>query len=298
MKEKQKKRYLYIALTVILIIGLALLIPAVKADSGFDSSYGGGSSSGGYSGGGSYDAGGSGGGDLIFLLIRLLSYLPPWISIPSIIAIIVFLVIISTKKDKTNGDNRYKHSSSVVTTINHETEMPTEQIQSIITDFNKEEFLQARFKDYVDIQNAWMYFDYDKLRTKLTDELYNQYEMQLDTLKVKNQQNVMEKITYHDAMITNVTEENNQITVVLEMKVSFYDYIVQDKQVVRGNKHKKIYMHYELTFVSNKQAPSTCPNCGAKLTDKASQKCPYCNSTISNVSKDWVLSKKEAKYQR
>lgn len=297
MKDKQKKRYLYIALTIILIIGIALLIPVVNADSGFDSSYDGG---GGYSGGsygGSYGGGYS--GDSIGVALDLFSiffYLPPWLSIPLAIAFFITIVIVSIKIEKEAKNRQQK--PLITTLLNHQSELPDQKVQSIINDFNKEQFLQARFKDYVDIQNAWMYFDYDKLRTKLTDELYNQYEMQLDTLKVKNQQNVMEKITYHDAMITNVTEENNQITVVLEMKVSFHDYIVQDKQVVRGNKHQKIYMHYELTFVSNKQAPSTCPNCGAQLTDKASQKCPYCNSTISNVSKDWVLSKKEAKYQR
>ena len=143
-----------------------------------------------------------------------------------------------------------------------------------------------------------MNFEYEKLRTKLTDELYNQYEMQLQTLKVKNEQNVMESFNYLDSMITDIKEENNQITVTMELKVAFYDYIVQNHQVTRGNKHRKIYMHYELMYVCNKTTPDTCPNCGAKLTNKASQTCEYCGSTIAKVSKDWVLSKKEAKDQQ
>ena len=92
-------------------------------------------------------------------------------------------------------------------------------------------------------------------------------------------------------------EENNQITVTTELLVAFYDYITKDHQIVRGSKTKKIYIHYELAYVCNKTTPDICPNCGAKLTDKASQRCDYCGSMIAQVSKDWVLSKKEAKEQ-
>ena len=53
-----------------------------------------------------------------------------------------------------------------------------------------EEFKALVFEKYKDIQIAWMNFDYNTLRSKLTDELYNQYAMQLDTMKVKNEQNI------------------------------------------------------------------------------------------------------------
>ena len=52
---------------------------------------------------------------------------------------------------------------------------------------SKEEFKKERYNDYVSIQEGWMNFNYQLLRDKLTDELYNQYEMQLETLKTKNQ---------------------------------------------------------------------------------------------------------------
>lgn len=49
----------------------------------------------------------------------------------------------------------------------------------------------------------------------------------------------MESFNYLDSMITDIKEENNQITVTMELKVAFYDYIVQNHQVTRGNKHRK-----------------------------------------------------------
>lgn len=182
--------------------------------------------------------------------------------------------------------------------LNHNNEISSDKLQNILNISNKKAFLLARYQDYIDIQNAWMNFDYKKLRTKLTDELYNQYEMQLQTLKVKDEQNIMESFNYIDSMITDIKEENNQITLKIELLVSFFDYIVKNQKVVRGSKNKRIYIHYELVYVCNRKNQNICPHCGAKLTDKASQKCEYCGSIIVQVSKDWILSKKETKEQR
>ena len=282
MKQNKKKK-IWLALVVIAVImAIILIIPAVNADSGFDSSYDAGSPS------GSYGSTGDGSLDLIFTIIELLFYLPPWLSIPVLIGIVV-CVILSVKSSEKKQRNNMK--------LNHSKEISLEQVNNILKDFEKEKFLQDRYQDYLDIQNAWMNFDYEKLRAKVTDELYNQYEMQLQTLKVKNEQNIMESFDYIDSIITGITEENNQITVTTELLVAFYDYITKDHQIVRGSKTKKIYIHYELAYVCNKTTPDICPNCGAKLTDKASQRCDYCGSMIAQVSKDWVLSKKEAKEQ-
>ena len=38
---------------------------------------------------------------------------------------------------------------------------------------------------------------------------------------------------------------------------------------------------------------NSCINCGAPITDAASQVCPYCDSVIVRGSKDFVMAKKE-----
>lgn len=47
---------------------------------------------------------------------------------------------------------------------------------------------------YRQLQVAWMNFDYDKIKELVSDEMYNMYVNQLETLKVKNQKNMMEEI--------------------------------------------------------------------------------------------------------
>lgn len=282
-----------LATTLVMILLILLIIPTVNADSGFDSSF---DTGGSWSGGSSWDTSSSWDSGSNYYSSSSngnLSMSGAIIILAIVVITVPTLIAIESAKEKKNP-----HILLNMKKLDHKKEVSIDKIKTLIPDYNAQEFLQARYQDYIDIQNAWMNFEYEKLRTKLTDELYNQYEMQLQTLKVKNEQNVMESFKYLDSMITDIKEENNQITVTMELKVAFYDYIVQNHQVTRGNKHRKIYMHYELMYVCNKTTPDTCPNCGAKLTSKASQTCEYCGSTIAKVSKDWVLSKKEAKDQQ
>lgn len=291
----KKKSYILLP-TIIVILLTLLVIPTVKADSGFDSSF---DTGGGWSGGSSWGSGSSWDSGSNYYSSSSsnddTSINGAVLILAIVILIVPTLIAIETARGK---QNKSSNILSNMKKLDHRKELSIDKIKALIPDYNAQEFLQARYQDYIDIQHAWMNFEYEKLRTKLTDELYNQYEMQLQTLKIKNEQNVMESFNYLDSMITDIKEENNQITVTMELKVAFYDYIVQNHQVTRGNKHRKIYMHYELIYVCNKTTPDTCPNCGAKLTSKASQTCEYCGSTIVKVSKDWVLSKKEAKDQQ
>ena len=205
------------------------------------------------------------------------------------------IVVIGIK----NSNQKNTSSNSIDSfSIDHSDEVPDDEIKKIISDFNRDIFFKERFNDYVVIQNAWTNFDYDTLRGILTDELYNQYVMQLDTLKIKNQRNVMSGFEYRGAKITKVVNMNNQIMVKLEMIVSFYDYIAQGKVIVRGNSNVKVIQHYEMTFVCGMNKLDTCPNCGAKLEGNASNKCDYCGSIVSGLSDKWVMSKKESKRQK
>ena len=278
----------------------------VKADSGFDSSY----DSGGWDSGGSDWGGSDWGGssswswgdhdydsstyygnssvdfkDFFIVCIMVISFV--------ILTKIIFVIV-----QKLCRKLRLLIVSRISILLEHSKEISDNEVKAIIPNFDKKLFLNERYQNYLDVQDAWMNFDYDKLRSLLTDELYNQYKMQLETMKLKREVNIMKDFKYNDSMITNITCENNQIAVTIELICSFKDYIEYNKKVLRGSNTRSILQHYEMIFVCNLEDKlDKCPNCGSEVNQDASQTCKYCNSVIAKVSDKWVLSKKESKEQ-
>ena len=275
---------------VICVLSIGLTF-SVRADSGWDGGYdGGGYSGGGYSGGwdsyydtdwGSDSSSGS----------WNLSGLPedPPLSTKIIVglSLITLAILIwsttlrSSKKDYSKGDSYYDISDV--------------ELQKYLPDMTVSKLKEILFKDFVDIQDAWMNFDYDKLRELCSDELYNSYVAQLDALKLKNGKNVMSGYTEIKSAITSIKDEAGVLAVKVYLIASFKDYVIDTKteEVIRGNKKGFVINHYIMTFVKGKDEIATkCPNCGAELKDSASSVCEYCRATISKTTYNFVLSKK------
>lgn len=300
MKDRKNKNILtalLVSLLLILSIGNRVI-----ADSGFDTSYDSGSSS-------SYDSGwsssssssydydddyhysGSGGGSGSIGTLIL------------VIIIIIVIVAISNSSGGNNGgssgitptDDGDDNASNVTAELSGVT---IKKIKKLIPDFDLDSFKLQAFGIYKNLQKAWMDFDTDTIRDIVTDEMFNMYSMQLDTLRAKKQQNIMSSIKLHKFVITDIKEENNMVSITTNMSISMYDYIVnkETKQVLRGSSSTKVNNYYEMTFVRDKESGEKvekCPSCGAPVNMNASGKCPYCGTTIVVKAKDFVLSKKE-----
>lgn len=159
-------------------------------------------------------------------------------------------------------------------------------------------FLSDRYNDFLEIQKAWMNFDYDKLKELLTDELYNQYIMQLDTLKNDYRRNIMNDFKLNGYRILDAYCDNQILTIKMELDCSFHDFIEKFWYVSRGNTNIIINHVYELTFVCNlADKGEFCPNCGSKI-DKQKNRCSYCGGIFSNIANKWVMSNKMSKVQR
>ena len=283
---------------IILVVVLTLSVAAtwlyanpvdVATDSGFDTSYDGGS--GGYSGGGSSwsssgDSSGSSNNNLeewkkLSTPEKLLTLMPLWLFI--IISIWIYVWI-------------YRDSPRSLS-LNKNKAITEEEFSKYIKDETMEQFILNRYQDYLAIQYAWMEFKYDMLSNKTTNELYNQYQMQLETLKTKGQKNVMKEFLYVDGMITSVSKVNNQTTVTVEIVTKFYDYIINEKNqvIIRGNDSKKVSMHYRMVFIKNNslKLKTHCPKCGAELKNTSTNVCEFCRTKITKETEEWLLAEKE-----
>lgn len=286
--NKLKKVTIYLILFLTLVVGAnTIKITKVDADSGFDSSY----DSGGSSWGGSssswdsssrWDSSDSSSGSgkpasLTSLMIVVVLF------------IVVFVIENEISKRKTEKKQIIKSK-----------DMDLDLISKIDPNLNLYEFKNEAFNIYKDVQEAWMNLDDGKIRTLTTDELYNMYSMQLDTLRVKNEKNIMKEINLVTASLTNLKIENNIETATVIMTVNCYDYIVDSQnKVVRGNDKNKIEITYELTYIKSVgEKVNKCPNCGAEINDDNSTTCEYCRAIITRNTSKWVLSKKQSLNQR
>jgi len=286
--NKLKKITIYLILFLTLVVGAnTIKITKVDADSGFDSSY----DSGGSSWGGSSDSwdsssswdssdSSSGSGEPASLTSLM---------IVVVLFIVVFVIENEISKRKTEKKQIIKSK-----------DMDLDLISKIDPNLNLYEFKNEAFNIYKDVQEAWMNLDDGKIRTLTTDELYNMYSMQLDTLRVKNEKNIMKEINLVTASLTNLKIENNIETATVIMTVNCYDYIVDSQnKVVRGNDKNKIEITYELTYIKSVgEKVNKCPNCGAEINDDNSTTCEYCRAIITRNTSKWVLSKKQSLNQR
>lgn len=280
--KKIIKKFLILLLVIIPFLCLA----PVKADSGWDSDY---------DSGGSWDSGGSDWGSSNDWDYSSSSSSSSSSGEGSIFSLIFFLIVFTvvivyiSKTPKNLSINNKGSNGPIYNDISEE------QIKKFLPDEDLGYLKNIAFKKFVDIQNAWSDFEYDKLRELCTDELYNSYITQLDTLKLKFGKNVMKDFEQHVIKITGITEEAGNIIVKVYLKVSFYDYVINTNtnQVTRGTDQRKITNNYIMTFVKAKgKTEGKCPNCGAPIKGNTSSKCEYCDSTLITDSKDFVLSKK------
>lgn len=283
------KRFFKILLILVVAFVPFYITPVVRADSGWDSDYDSGGSwdsgsdwDSGSSWDSDYDYGSSSGGSGDFGFVEAFIFM--------IILVVVLLLRakkITAKKDtpSTTMTNMYnditqEHLSMV---------MPGEQLHTL---------KKMAFDNFVAIQNAWTNFDYDKLRELCTDELYNSYVSQLETLKLKNGKNIMSDFNQISNKIIDIDEVNGDIILTVFMAVEFYDYVINtsNNNVTRGTNTRKLLNNYILTYVVkadyNNEENTKCPNCGAPIEHVTSGKCEYCNSTIVKKASKFVLSKK------
>ena len=274
----------------VVLTGFGTIYLPVKADSGWDSDYDSGSSSSSDWGGSDYSSSdwSSSGGD----------YSGGAPSVVTIIIVIIIIVIIVKSNNNRNGSNG-SSSSNTSNNITNYKDIDTEKINSIDKDLNIEEFKNKAFNIYKDLQTAWMEFDTDTIRKLTTDEVYNMYSSQLETLKLKKQKNIMKDIELIDAKVIDIRKENNIITVDVYLNIRCYDYVIKEatKEVVRGKDNAKLNIKYKLSFIksaTNNNKEEKCPNCGAPVDIVSSATCPYCDSTLVKTASDYVLSKKTA----
>ena len=180
-KIKKYLKFLFIVLAICLPL---MLIPVVKADSGWDSDYdSGGSWDSDWDSGSSWDSDWDSGSSW--------SSDDDWDSdgssssggmgiIGFLIFVSIFYFVIKAEIDRINRRNGYGSNSLGSGSLYQD--VTNEKITALLPNETVDSLKIIAYDTFIAVQNAWMDFDYDKLRELCTDELYNSYVSQLKTL--------------------------------------------------------------------------------------------------------------------
>ena len=160
---------------------------------------------------------------------------------------------------------------------------------------DNKEVTEELYQIFVDVQNAWMNFDYDKLKELCSDELYNSYKKDLEILKLKNGQNIMNSFHPKDMYIKKATRKDNALEVEFYLDIKFKDYVINTitNKVIRGSKNQTMHNKYCLVYQKQDFYTDKCPSCGEKLPATSNTTCPSCNSIIINNTNKYILVFKE-----
>lgn len=177
-------------------------------------------------------------------------------------------------------------------------------------DFNEMDFKGNLSNLYVQLQNAWQSKDLSEVRPYFTDELYSQFDRQLESYRKNGATNRIENIAVLGIDLRGWYTDGENNNIVASMKTRIVDYVVDDKsgRILRGSTSKEKFMEYEYTLQrprdiktsakTEKETTVNCPNCGAPLEINVSAKCPYCGSIVTVKGHDWIIAAIKAISQR
>jgi preprotein translocase subunit SecG/DNA-directed RNA polymerase subunit RPC12/RpoP len=260
-------------------------IKSATADSGFDSGGGGGGFSGG--GGGSWSSSGSSS-----------SHRSGSSSGDSGLAVVIFILFWAFIFCITAISYQKSNNKSITV---------KEYVPDKLKEhgMNEEEIMKIAYNTYVEIQKAWMDIEIDRVKDKLSDEIYNMYKMQLITLKRNKQHNIMSDFNYIGGYIYDIDDSTDNISISVVLNVNCKDYISndEDQKVVSGNKNKLWDYTYTIDFLIAKSLDDVldeCPNCGAELDKEAGSRliCPYCRTLLVRNSPTLVMTRKHMEEEK
>lgn len=213
---------------------------------------------------------------------------------PVVISIVFWIIILSLYFSFKNKNNKL---IDLPTKRFIDEKTIIKKIKSEIFNFDVQQFKDGVKQIFYRLQHAWTAKKWDEMRQYETDELFQMHQKQLEEYIRNQHTNYVEDIQISHCQIMEYEKEGNLQIVKVLLDVSLIDYIVDDssKQVIEGNKHKRIEHTYVLTLLRNSDKQSNddefnqiqCPYCGAINHNNKDGKCNYCGLVMLN---EWLLS--------
>jgi len=234
-------------------------------------------------GGGGYSGGGGDGGGLIILLLM---QLPPQISIPLILGIIIFRYVVQKRKKNQSGTVSSAPPISSRIKNTNKTEHSIESLKQKDPNFSEVVFL-----DFVASLYNKYYSFFGKPEFKNISPFLSKTDMQ-KSASVSIKQDI-KKIVIGSLDIKNISTQNDYTRIEVEIRANY--------TLIKNRKSSRLRVVERWSFKRKAGVLSlepeamrrlTCPSCGGSTDFTDSGTCSYCGSQIEAGEKQWFLNQR------
>jgi len=279
IKKNQRLFIILVSVLTLLFLVSPFFIDVLWARPGGGHSYSGG-------GGGSYSGGGGGGGDGIgFLIYLIFSELPPQISIPLIVGIIVIRMYLQ-KRNKTDNKTLVSSPGIQARTVRHN-DVEADILQLKSTDPN---FSKILFLDFVSSIFNKYYSWFGTNEFKNLSPFLVPDEMQKSAGLRSNQR--ITEIVIGNMRISEINFMQDIIGIAVDIEAN-YTKEIQGKKT-RYVLTERWYFNRKNGILSpepEKMQKLACPNCGAPADFTDNGVCQSCGTKINIGEMQWFVKK-------
>ncbi len=123
------------------------------------------------------------------------------------------------------------------------------EISKYITEFNKTEFLDSMFQLFITAEECYSEFEFENLKQYVTDDVYEMYAKEMNSLKEKRQKHVLDDYAKRDIELIDFKLIDKVLYAEIKLVLSELDYYTTDGgDLVKGDKEHKVNHFYILSF--------------------------------------------------
>ncbi len=197
--------------------------------------------------------------------------------------------------DIIDGYNKNKRElSEVPKSVSAMTRVYLPLILADFKEFNYDEFKVKAENMLISALTAITSSNSSKL-LNASEDLTNKVNLIIERNALANQKETFENIVIHQTEIKNYYKKNGTCVITLESAVSYFHYIMRDGKLFTGDKTLKQQAKYNIDLIYiqdvskvgtgyNTSLGTTCPNCGAPITQLGDKHCEFCGAAVREIN--------------
>ncbi|MDD6403626.1 MAG: TIM44-like domain-containing protein [Mollicutes bacterium] len=151
---------------------------------------------------------------------------------------------------------------------------------------------------FIMLLSSIMVGNLDRVKHKLSNSLFNEYNLFLNRLKENNEIQIFDELNVKSSEIIDIEEDTDKYVVKIRLVARYMKYKINSntRKYKSGNDTSRVEEKYILVMTKSKNAVDediikVCPGCGASIDVNNSGICSYCGTVYNTKDYDWILEK-------